>query len=229
MTAAAAVVLLSGGQDSTTCLHVALARFDVVHALTMHYGQRHATEVDAACEVGLAASDHLVLEVPSIRVLADSALLVRDAPLTAAGGLVDAAMPEGLPSSFVPGRNMILLALAAAYAVKVGARSIVTGVCQTDYSGYPDCRAAFIEAMAAAATLAMPSSAGPIEIETPLMDMTKAETVALARRLGPACWSALGRTVTCYEGLRPGCGKCPACQLRAAGFAEANEKDPANV
>lgn len=222
-----AIVLLSGGQDSTTCLHWALERFDVVHALTMHYGQRHASELDAAREIGKAATTHLTVDVPTLRELADSALLSTDTPLEATGGLVDREAPEGLPTSFVPGRNLIMLGLAASYAVTRGAKTIVTGVCQTDYSGYPDCRADFIEAMAIAATLAMPSSSGPIEIATPLMHMTKAETVALARKLGPACWAALGRSVTCYEGQRPGCGKCPACTLRARGFGEAGEEDPA--
>lgn len=224
----AAVLLLSGGQDSTTCLYWARELFDEVHALTMHYGQRHASEIEASIEIGKAATTHLVLEVPSIKALSQSALL-GDGQLLGSGGHADREMPEGLPTSFVPGRNMVLLALAACYAVRVGARTIVTGVCETDYSGYPDCRRDFIEFMQRTATLAMPSSCGPIEIATPLMYMTKAATVRLARSLGPKCWAALGRSVTCYEGLRPGCGKCPACKLRAAGFAEAGEEDPAHA
>jgi 7-cyano-7-deazaguanine synthase len=224
-----ALVLLSGGQDSATCLYWALERFGTVHALTLHYGQRHAIEIDAAREIGKAAASHLVLDVPSLRTISDSALITPGAAILADGGLADAEAPNGLPTSFVPGRNMVFLALAAAYAVKLGASTIVTGVCQTDYSGYPDCRAEFIEAMARAATLAMPSSSGPIKIATPLMHMTKAETVQLARSLGPACWEALGKSVTCYEGQRPACGACPACGLRAAGFTEADEKDPANA
>jgi 7-cyano-7-deazaguanine synthase len=225
----AAVLLLSGGQDSTTCLYWALQRFDAVHALTMHYGQRHASEIEAAREIGKAAASHLVIEVPSLRALAESALLDPDAAITPAGGLADRESASGLPTSFVPGRNMVLLALASSYAVKLGAKTIVTGVCQTDYSGYPDCRADFIEAMQRAATLAMPSSAGPLEIVTPLMYMTKAETVALAVALGPSCWAALGRSVTCYEGQRPGCALCPACTLRARGFADADLEDPARA
>jgi 7-cyano-7-deazaguanine synthase len=225
----AAVLLLSGGQDSTTCLYWALQRFDAVHALTMHYGQRHVSEIEAAREIGKAAASHLVIEVPSLRALAESALLDPDAAITPAGGLADREVASGLPTSFVPGRNMVLLALASSYAVKLGAKAIVTGVCQTDYSGYPDCRADFIEAMQRAATLAMPSSAGPIEIVTPLMYMTKAETVALARSLGPTAWAALSRTVTCYEGQRPSCALCPACVLRARGFADAGLEDPARA
>ncbi len=224
----AAVLLLSGGQDSTTCLYWARELFDEVHALTMHYGQRHASEIEASIEIGRAATTHLVLEVPSIKALSQSALL-DDGQLLDSGGYADREAPEGLPTSFVPGRNMVLLALAACYAVRVGACTIVTGVCETDYSGYPDCRREFIESMQRTATLAMPSICGPIEIATPLMYMTKADTVKLARSLGGECWAALGRSVTCYEGQRPGCGKCPACKLRAAGFAEASEEDPAHA
>lgn len=135
-------------------------------------------------------------------------------------------MPEGLPTSFVPGRNALFLTLAGAVAVKLGAKSIVTGTCQTDYSGYPDCRREFIDAQELALTLAMPSSSGPIKIHTPMMFMTKAETVSLARSL-QGCWDALALSITCYNGQRPGCGTCPACVLREKGFAEAGESDPA--
>ena len=112
-------------------------------------------------------------------------------------------------------------------AVREGARDVVTGTCQTDYSGYPDCRREFVDAFEKALTLAMPSSCGPVRVHTPLMYLTKAETVRLARRLGQGCWDALALSVTCYEGQRPGCGSCPACDLRARGFAEAGEVDPA--
>jgi 7-cyano-7-deazaguanine synthase len=100
-------------------------------------------------------------------------------------------------------------------------------VCQTDFSGYPDCRRSFVDALEVALTAALPSSCGPLRIATPLMWLTKAETVRLARRL-PGCWDALAHTVTCYEGARPGCGVCAACVLRARGFAEAGEHDPAS-
>lgn len=223
-----AVVLLSGGQDSTTCLYWALARFEHVYALTVNYGQRHIAEVIAARKIGKAATDHLVIELPRFSALADSALLEDSTkPLLERGGLPDDQAPDGLPTSFVPGRNLVFLSIAATYAVSRGAHWIVTGVCETDYSGYPDCRAEFIDAMATAASLAMPTSERPIRIETPLMRMTKAQTVDLARSLGPECWEALGHTVTCYDGQRPGCGACSACKLRAAGFAAAGEEDPA--
>jgi len=110
--------------------------------------------------------------------------------------------------------------------VQLGAKDIVTGVCQTDYSGYPDCRREFIDAFEKMITLAMPSSVGPMRVHTPLMYLTKAETVRLAGRL-PECTEALAHTITCYQGKRPGCGECGACVLRAKGFAEAGRKDPA--
>jgi 7-cyano-7-deazaguanine synthase len=147
--------------------------------------------------------------------------------LAASGGYVDDQMPEGLPTSFVPGRNLLFLSVAAAYAVKNGIKDVVTGVCHTDYSGYPDCRKVFVDAMRETVNLAMPSSAGPIHIHTPLMHLNKRATVLLAAELGDDCWRALGLTVTCYEGLRPGCGECPSCKLRVDGFKRAGLKDPA--
>jgi 7-cyano-7-deazaguanine synthase len=221
-----AVVLLSGGQDSTTCLYLARTLFDELVAVSVYYGQRHKAELDAAREIaaGAGVQRHHVLELPVLGKLADSAL-VTDAPLTGDGGRPDAQMPQGLPSSFVPGRNALLLTMAAAVAVKEGARDIVTGVCQTDYSGYPDCRREFIDSLERTLTLGMPSSAGPIRILTPLMHMTKADTVRLARRL-PGCWDALAKSITCYNGKRPGCGECAACTLRMAGFYNAGVSDP---
>lgn len=224
-----AVVLLSGGQDSTTALYWAKANgFDPLYALNVQYGQRHASEIKAAKIIAAhAGAKYETLRLDVLAALGDSALVDTAKPLEASGGYVDEAMPEGLPTSFVPGRNAFFLLTAAAFAVKVGAKAIVTGVCQTDYSGYPDCRAPFIDRMAVMLNAAMPSSCGPFTIYTPLMDLTKAETVKLMRSYGDEAWWALGQTVTCYNGLRPGCGLCPACLLRIAGFEEAGEKDPA--
>lgn len=222
-----ALVVLSGGQDSTTSLFFARQAFDEVLAISFDYGQRHRAELVAAGEIArLAGAPHRVLEIAALGKLGDSALVDPERELTWQGGRPDAAMPQGLPSSFVPGRNILFLTLAAAAAVKEGARDLVTGVCQTDYSGYPDCRREFVDALERALTAGLPSSAGPIRIHTPLMFLTKAETVRLARRL-PGCWEALALSVTCYEGRRPGCGVCPACSLRAKGFAEAGYPDPA--
>lgn len=222
-----AIVLLSGGQDSTTCLYWAKdVGFDPI-SLSVFYGQRHRVELEAAWRIAkLAGVPHREHGIPALgEVTAGTSALVSEAPLTAAGGLLDREAPAGLPSSFVPGRNAMFLTLAASLAVVEGAKTIITGVCQTDYSGYPDCRREFIDAMAQALTLAMPSSCGPIKIETPLMGLTKADTVRMARKL-PGCWEALALSVTCYQG-QPACGVCPSCVLRAKGFAEAGETDPA--
>lgn len=222
-----AVILLSGGQDSATCAAWARERFDEVHAISFDYGQRHRTELDAAKLVAehFGMASHVVVRVPfddeALRV--SSALTDPNVELAASGGIVDREMPQGLPTSFVPGRNMVFLALAAARAVVVGARDLVTGICQTDYSGYPDCRDSFRLAMLAAITEAMPSGAGPFELHAPLMHSSKAETVQLMQALGEL--DALALTITCYHGTR--CGTCPACVLRARGFAEAGVPDPA--
>lgn len=222
-----AIVLFSGGQDSTTCLHWALMQFDNVFAVSVLYGQRHRAELDAARQIAARAGvRHLVLEAPVIGGLGGSALVDTNVALQADGGIPDAAMPQGLPTSYVPGRNALFLTLAAAVAVREGVKNIVTGVCQTDYSGYPDCRETFVQAMQGALTLAMPSSSGPLLIHTPLMHLSKADTVRMAKRL-PGCWDALELSITCYNGQRPGCGKCASCELRAKGFAEAGSFDPA--
>lgn len=226
-----ALVLLSGGQDSTTCLYWAKRQYDEVHALTLAYGQRHEAEIGAACVIAIKAdcASHEVVQVPVLASSGSALIKSSHTPIAGMGGIPDKEMPQGLPTSFVPGRNLVFLALAAAKAGALGARAVVTGVCQTDYSGYPDCRAEFVDAMVGAVNLAMPSSLRPISIETPLMHLTKAQTVELARDLGPECWRALALSVTCYHGRRPGCGECPACELRAKGFAEAGHQDPSAV
>lgn len=223
-----ALVLLSGGQDSVTSLFWAKQFYDEVLAVSINYGQRHKSELVAAGRVvEVARVKHRILDLPALALIGGSALVDASQEIKASGGLVDAQMPNGLPTSFVPGRNLLFLATAAAVAVKEGIKDIVTGVCQTDYSGYPDCRRDFIDAMEKAVTLAMPSSSGPIRIMTPLMYLTKAETVKLAWRLGEDCWEALGYSITCYQGERPGCKVCPACEMRARGFVEAGHLDPA--
>lgn len=225
-----AVVLLSGGQDSTTSLFWALGQgYDEVIAVSFDYGQRHVTELEAAKEIAEFAGieKHLILNAQFLSDIGGSALVDPNDDLQASGGYEDKEMPEGLPTSFVPGRNLLFLSMAAAIAVREGAKTLVTGVCQTDYSGYPDCRREFVDALERTLELAMPSSCGPFTIQTPLMDLTKAATVRLARGMGQKAWDALGLSVTCYNGERRGCGTCPACELRAKGFEEAGEKDPA--
>jgi len=225
-----AVVLFSGGQDSTTCLYHAMKEhgYDQVLALSIYYQQRHDNEVHASKDIAeFAMVDRVVHDLSVLAAVGDSALVDRNRPPIEEGGDTDKEMEGGLPTSFVPGRNLLFMGLASAVAVKHGARIIYTGTCQTDYSGYPDCRREFVDVMEQATTLAMPSSCGPIEIRTPLMYLTKEATVQMALELGDECWRAIGMSVTCYEGERPGCGKCPACVLRAKGFKAANLADPA--
>ena len=218
MTTEKALVVLSGGQDSTTCLYWAMDRFGVenVSTVTFDYGQRHRVELDCAAAVAeFAGVDNVVLPIDTFSALGGDAL-------TDANIAVDENEDSAdLPNTFVPGRNLIFLGFAAALAWRRGMNHLVTGVAQTDYSGYPDCREETIEALQAALRLGMESS---VEIHTPLMHLSKSETVLLASKLGAL--PAMALTHTCYNGERPPCGRCPACRLRAKGFAEAGIEDP---
>jgi 7-cyano-7-deazaguanine synthase len=208
-----ALVLLSGGQDSTTCLAWALARFSEVHAVAFDYGQRHAVELESAQAVASEAG--VGLDIIPVHGLGGSALTDHTAEVKADGGHMD------LPTTFVPGRNAVFLSIAAGLAVQRGAAHLVTGICQTDYSGYPDCRDDFRAAMEQALSLAV---GAPLTIHAPLMKLTKAETVHLAASLGAL--GLLGKSHTCYQGARPPCRECPACVLRERGFNEAGLVDP---
>jgi 7-cyano-7-deazaguanine synthase len=216
---ARALVLLSGGQDSTTCLFWAIDRFgaDAISSLSFDYGQRHRIELECAERVAAAAGvSHDCLPIDTFAALGGDALTD--------WGMDVASQPDavtGLPNTFVPGRNLIFLTYAAAYAYQRQIGHLVTGVAQTDYSGYPDCREETIAALQQAIRLGMESG---IEIHTPLMHRSKKETVELARDLGAL--DAMALTHTCYNGKRPPCGRCPACELRAKGFAEAGVEDP---
>jgi len=214
--APSAVVLLSGGQDSTTCLYWAKERFDRLYALTFDYGQRHRIELDAACTIARMAgvAEHRILRMGELEELGGSALL-SDIPIQETGGR------GNLPNTFVPGRNLLFLTLAAAWAYQLECHDLVGGMCQTDYSGYPDCRRATIDALEAAIRLGMEWE---IRIHTPLMFLTKAQSVKLAVEVG--AMNALAYSHTCYEGRFPPCGVCPACRLRAKGFEEAGVEDP---
>ncbi len=214
-----ALVVLSGGQDSTTCLYWAIDRFggDKVETVTFDYGQRHRIELECAARVAeLAGVSNTLLPIDTFGALGGDALTDADIPVQQ--GI---AAESGLPNTFVPGRNLVFLTFAAAYAWQRGITQLVTGVAQTDYSGYPDCRADTIAALQRAICLGMESD---IVIHTPLMHLSKKETVEMARDLGAL--PAMGLTHTCYNGQRPPCGKCPACELRARGFAEAGIEDP---
>jgi len=228
-----AVVLLSGGQDSTTALFWAREEFAEVHALSAAYGQRHATELKAAAEIAvLAGVQHTEVSLPLDKI-GGSALTDRTTELGAPllefrpdGGFAD-TVAGTLPTSYVPGRNALLLVLAASVAAVQRANAVVIGASQVDYSGYPDCREEFFKALAPAIDAMLPSSCRPIEIVRPFVHASKEAEVMQARSLGPRTWAALARSVTCYNGLRPGCGGCPACTLRAAGSARARLEDPA--
>ena len=214
-----ALVVLSGGQDSTTCLYWALRQFGVgqVEAVTFDYGQRHRLELDCAARVAVRAGvTQTVLPIYTFAALGGNALT--DPGVAVQAGL---NMQTGLPNTFVPGRNLIFLTFAAAFAYPRNIHHLVTGVAQTDYSGYPDCRQATLQALEQAIQLGMEY---PITLHAPLMFKSKADTVRLARDLGAL--PALADTHTCYNGIYPPCGECPACQLRARGFAEAEITDP---
>lgn len=226
MTPSTALVLFSGGQDSTTCLAWALDRFDHVETLGFDYGQRHRVELDCrrTLREALAAmrpawgarlgEDHTI-EVGAIAQVAQSALTEN---------MAIAMAEDGLPNTFVPGRNLIFLTFAAALSYRRGLRHIVGGMCETDFSGYPDCRDDTIKALQAALNLGMETR---FVLETPLMWIDKAETWRMAHRLGGEKLVALivEQTHTCYQGDRThrhawgyGCGQCPACDLRRKGF-----------
>ncbi len=211
-----AIVLLSGGQDSTTALFWAKQRFDPLYALTIDYGQRHRIELDAACTVARMAgvAEHRIVPFPLLSSLARSALLNSQEPILEVGR-------GNLPTSFVPGRNLFFLLIASVWAYELECHDVVGGMCQTDYSGYPDCRRATIDALEEAIRLGMEWE---VHIHTPLMFLTKAQIVQLAQEVG--AMEALAYSHTCYEGRFPPCSACPACRLRAKGFEEAGIEDP---
>ncbi|MGE0616756.1 MAG: 7-cyano-7-deazaguanine synthase QueC [Bacteriovoracia bacterium] len=217
-----ALVLLSGGQDSATCAAWAAARFERIECLSFFYGQKHRRELEAAERIAaLFRAPWRTVDIPALYAHPSSSLTNSK--------LAHAATAQGeLPVSFVPGRNLIFLTTAASLALGRGIADIVTGVCQTDYSGYPDCRADTISALERALKLGNAGfgRAADLRIHTPLMELTKAQTVKMAREL-PKGWEALAMSWTCYEGGAKPCGECPACELRKKGFAEAGETDPA--
>ena len=229
-----ALVLFSGGQDSTTCLAHALSQYSVVETLAFDYGQRHRVELNARLAVRQAlkqefpqwadrlGEDHL-LDLSVLGAVSETSL-TRDVAF--------AMESSGLPNTFVPGRNLLFLTLAAALAYRRGLEVLVTGVCETDYSGYPDCRDDTMKALQVALSLGMDRR---LRIETPLMWVDKAATWRMAYQLGQATGQLNGgealvklileHTHTCYSGDRThrhdwgyGCGECPACQLRARGY-----------
>lgn len=205
-----ALVLFSGGQDSTTCLFWALRNFREVHALCFTYGQRHSLEVEVARRIAEDAGvPFQLLDASLISELADNSLTNPDIAM-------DQEKPaDTYPNTFVPGRNLFFLLTGAVVARSHGIFNLVTGVSQADYSGYPDCRDTFIRSANATLNLAMDEQ---FVIHTPLMWLNKAETWALADELG-VMEIIKSQTLTCYNGIiAEGCGQCPSCQLRKAGL-----------
>ena len=215
-----AVVLLSGGLDSATALAIARERGFACHALSVDYGQRHAAELDAARRVARAggAREHRIMRVDLAGIggsaLTDRAIAVPESP------------GEGIPVTYVPARNTIMLALALAWVEVLGARDVFIGVNVLDSSGYPYCRPEFIESFRRLAALATRAGVEgrPCRIHTPLIGWTKAEIIREGTRLGVD----YGQTVSCYQADAEGraCGRCDACRLRRAGFAAAGIPDP---
>ena len=228
MNSETALVLFSGGQDSTVCLAWALERFSRVETIGFDYGQRHAVELGvrarlrekmSALNTGWAArlGDDHVIKLDTLAAISDTALTRKSA--------IEIA-ESGLPTTFVPGRNLVFFCFAGALAYRRGARHLVAGMCETDYSGYPDCRDDTIKAMQVALSLGLDKR---VAIHTPLMWIDKAETFALAVEIGGEAFLDLliEDSHSCYLGDRDkrhdwgyGCGTCPACQLRAQGFAK---------
>jgi 7-cyano-7-deazaguanine synthase len=219
-----AVVLLSGGLDSTTCLAAALAAGREVHTLSVDYGQRHRGELARARALAgsLGAASHRVVKV-DLSAFGGSALT--DAAIAVPKGRSARAMGRDIPVTYVPARNTVMLALALAHAEVIGAQEIHVGVNAVDYSGYPDCRPEFLAAFEQLARLATRAGVGgrPLKIVAPLLHLSKAGIIGLGTRLGVR----YGQTQSCYDPIRGrACGRCDACQLRRRGFEEAGIPDP---
>ncbi len=205
-----ALVVFSGGQDSTTCLFWALEHFKEVHTVTFTYGQKHSLETEIARKIAdKAGTDFHLIDITGIATVGRNSL-------TDSSIEMDQEKPDGtFPNTFVPGRNLFFLSIAAVYAREIGVYDLVTGVSQTDFSGYPDCRDSFIRSLNVTLNLAMDAQ---FVIHTPLMWTDKAGTWELADRLG-VFDLVRNETLTCYNGIPgAGCGHCPACRLRNEGL-----------
>jgi 7-cyano-7-deazaguanine synthase len=215
-----ALVVLSGGQDSTTCLFWAKKNFQEVHAVTFDYNQRHKREIESALKVAQLA------KVESHEIVQVGPILKGTSPLVSENDLEQYeswnTLPGGLEKTFVPARNALFLVLAANRAYCLEANALITGICEEDFGGYPDCRESFRAAMEAALRTGLERD---FLIYAPLMSRTKADTVRMAREL-PGCWEALAYTHTSYDGSYPPIGKDHATLLRAKGFEQAGLPDP---
>ena len=203
-----AIVVFSGGQDSTTCLFYAKKHFKEVELVTFNYGQRHDTEIEVAKQIAQdQGMKHHVLDMSLLSQLTPNALTQHDMEIT--------NNEDGIPNTFVPARNLLFLSFAGALAYPSGAKRFITGVCETGFSGYPDCRDSFIKSMNVTLSLAMDKD---FVIHTPLMWLNKAETWKLSDELEVLDYIRT-KTLTCYNGIiGDGCGECPACHLRQRGL-----------
>ncbi|AUS09771.1 7-cyano-7-deazaguanine synthase QueC [Laceyella sacchari] len=217
-----AVIVLSGGLDSTTCMGIALAEGYELYPITFHYNQRHDKEVEHARKVAAhygVAERHKVVDVSFLGQIGGSSLTdtAMEVPTEGVG--------EGIPSTYVPARNLIFLSLATAYAEVIGAQVLYTGVTAVDYSGYPDCRPEFIKSMEETINLATKlgvTSDEKLRIATPLISLTKGEIIARGLELGVP----YELTTSCYQGEAEACGECDSCLLRLKGFKENGVQDP---
>lgn len=225
MSGSKALCVLSGGQDSTTCVALACQQFEQVHAITFDYGQRHVIELESSHAVAEAfkLSSHEIIQLGPI--LKGTSPLVSDTPLEQYESTEE--LPGGVESTFVPARNILFLSIAANRAAVLGIKDIFMGVCEADFAGYYDCRQVFVDAMGTAISEGVWGDPNAFAIYTPLMHLTKAESVQLAIEvLGDRFAEIMALTHTCYAGVKGGCGKCHACLIRDRGFIEAGVADP---
>lgn len=224
MIAAKALVVLSGGQDSTTCLFWAKNNFEEVHAITFDYCQRHSLEIEAAQKIAQLAevTSHEIISLGPV-LKGTSGLVNPDQEI----GRYESteALPGGVEPTFVAGRNILFLTIAGNRAFVLGIKDIVAGLCEEDYGGYPDCRELFVAHMQQTLGLGISDNDSQFWIHCPLMHLNKSESVIMASRI-PGCLDAMTYSHTCYNGLFPPCGECHACLLRARGFTEAGIRDP---
>ena len=224
-----AIVILSGGQDSTTCLFWAKKNFDEVHAITFNYGQRHAIEIESAKKVAELAGvkSHEFVDVPNCLISASPLTSSNDLETYTSFDAMDGTIGNRRELTFVPMRNALFLTIAANRAEALGIPNLITGVCQMDNANYDDCREVFIKASEQYINTALGHDhrgTQRINIITPLLFLTKAQTVELAQEVGGL--DALAYSHTCYAGKYPPCGECHSCVLRAHGFADAGVADP---
>ena len=221
-----ALVILSGGQDSTTCLFWARQKFSLIYAITFDYEQRHAIEIEAAKKVAsiFLPEGHEIIKLG--RILKGCSPLISDNSVEQYQSLE--SMPGGIEKTFVPARNSLFLTLAMNRAVILDCKNIVIGLSQVDYGGYPDCREDYLTEISLALNKGVfgQDKKEYINIWAPLLNLSKKQTVELAMQLGADCIKALAYSHTCYNGVCPPCGKCHSCLLRQQGFEEAGIRDP---